>query len=214
MLYLNYLKAKKKVCFVYNVHNGEYLVQLRSLIPYIRNKFPNTEFTCACRQVYINYIDESMTVVDLDYIHKNKDNYLFIYEIEYNASDKQHPILKLVTESGIKFNKVKETKPKGNIAYISVLSDFPNEHLTDSQIAKAVSFARSKGFTSEVIHNKISAADVRSIASKAAYVIGAANELFYEAVLNNTPTALIPTGAKAEEVYRFFSDSPKVLPEK
>jgi hypothetical protein len=209
MSYTNYLKIKDKVCICSEGHNPEYLIQLRILLPTLTKEFPEIDFTFACRAENVHYIRGA---IPMEIYNQTKGDYAFSYEIIYDAHFKEHPIVSMLNNSNITPIKIKSSSPRGHIAYISAIGDFPNSNLTDQQIKKACSFAANKGFKTKIIQDKLTLNEIQRMVIGAAFVIGTSNELFYEAVAAEAPTALIPTGPQAEDIYRMLVQSPNVLP--
>ena len=209
MSYPNYLKIKDKACLIYSGHNIEYLIQLRMLKPALKLRFPEIDFTFTCRNEYSDYLENT---IPFEIYNEAKHDYAFRYEIIYDALSKKHPIVEMIESSNISFEKTETLTPRGHIAYISTIGDFPNVDLTPDQITKASNFVRNKGFKSQIINKKMPAHEVKRLVMGAAYVIGTPNELFYEAVAVKTPTVLISSNLKLQEAYKMFVKSPNVLP--
>lgn len=173
-----YTEIKDKCCIFYLGTAFEYLVQLTSLMPYIKKSIPGITLDVFGKDCYCKDISGLLPLSLLE-----KDQYGFAEELAYDLHS--HPVLKFLEELNVKYGEVElKITSNTNICAICCESGLPAKSLTTLQIEKAKMLAVQKGY------NPIITDDISNVG----WIIGAENGPLFLGAVRGIKTSLIPTG--------------------
>jgi hypothetical protein len=216
-----YISVKDKVCFLHAGHNIDYILQLKTLRPAFEKLFPGIYVTLVVREEYAKWMEGDSNWVTMSYHHEHKHEWAYNIPVVYDAVKGFHPILKQIETSEIPVSKIPVRPPGTEFGVICTEGNYPVMSLTEEKIDFLKKWVRSKGFKPLVLgtslHQTVEKVDLRpnideklNFARHAGVVVGVECDVFWEATLTGTPTALVPTGL-GEPLYRMFCARPVIL---
>jgi hypothetical protein len=193
MSFQNYIKIKDKCAIYYLGSAYEYIIQLISLMPYIKETLSGLQIDVFCK-------DEIASVIGAKFIsvfQETKYDYGYILELTHDLD--YHPVEKILKECGIKYGAVDVPSIDGNIlCSICPESLFNSMALTSIQVNKAKEHAQKAGYT------------LTNDSFNAGWIIGPENYALFLAASRGLKTSLIPTGL-GTNLYKKMFPSGEIL---
>lgn len=193
----DYVKIKNNYCIRYVGECDEYLVQLRLLIPKIKQVYPELEFYVVCRDDKRHFL-EGVNVCPISRFKLEKHKFPHVYELFHDVSEKKHPIEKLLEECEIDNIEIcnQSSMPTTNCIFVTT-GRLPTRSLNNQQIKRMEAWIKNKYPQAEIEYNK-------NNLEGAGWVLGVESWQIYEAASRGIKTTLVPTGLGTNLYKRMF----------
>jgi hypothetical protein len=213
-----YVTIRNNYCLAYHGQCAEYVTVLRLLRPAIQSQLSDVAVFISCADKLAYLLAGEDNVIPFSSLRDRKNDIAHIRQIGADLSG-QHPLVTLMTESGLKFPALPSARPPASRrCLICPDSGHPDRCLDD--LVRPLSLARMEGFSPVVVGSDLNAAypkpDVRPEGAAkfdwldtAGWVIGVDNEYVYEAAARGIRTTFLDRGGA--ELYRKLAPGGQVL---
>lgn len=218
---IDYFRKKDKVCILHAGHGVDYILQLKALRPNFEKLFPEIKVTFVIRQEYKDWVEDDSNWCTIEYYDEDRYRWAYTIPIIYDAVKAVHPVLRQIEVSGIPVPKIPVHAPGTEYGVICPEGNYPVRSLDAKEIDYLKKWVRSKGFkplvvgtspnhSVESVDHRPTVAEKLNLAKHSGMVVGVECDIFWQATLTGTPTALVPNG-HGDDLYKMFCGRPVTL---
>jgi hypothetical protein len=189
-----YNRIKDNYCIAYYGHCKDLVLEIKLLLPQMREHYPEINIFISCLDQYSYYFKEENNFIPQSQIQNKKSDLAYIRELKYN--DEIHPLYRFLKESEIKIKPVAVVpKPIGKTIGLICQSNSPVKSLSGSEIQKYINYCENKGY--KVIINEANNVD---------WIIGVESAQLIEAAVSGKSVTLIQSGLGTDLLMKMFEN--------
>lgn len=195
-----YIKIKDRYCLCYFGHNGEYVVQLKLIRPYLEMSYPDLKIYLSCNKNLFYLIQDEDNVLIKEDLYKSKRAFGNIEEIKCNIN-KKSPVLKLLENAEIKCPVIsREASIKTSLCFFSNKCHPPVKPVPEHTLNTIKNSVEKKGF---IVNDNPNVNDLE----RAGWIIGVENEILYLAASMGIKTTLLSSNGSSNVFKMMFPEA-------